>query len=525
MPTSNCSIYKKRGNSRLPVHRDLYPEMVFEAEEFVEGSPCLVEDTSGARWTPLFRKSCGFDSQIFLKVMMNFIRNPNINSSWLFRADILVERDLSRQASVEPTAAQPTVAIILSFKGMHLDKALVRKLIPRNTVRDQPLDQTCLVYHGNGPGGVERSMVVYKPHVSSPAGMPFYHPAVRGIAFLHERSTETDEGTVSIHYHFFDDVDRPPKLTRTGLNLLAMLHKHGEGTKAGYVKRVHHDTIIPQISLQTTYTRLKQSYARQLIKSWVEVTDPSKHVFEDLCIAAFLIELWAQMYRDSPFPGFVDIGCGNGLLVYILQAEGYSGWGFDARERKSWENYSTPCEDDVSGCKRSLRQHVLLPSVLNQHPNTDADAQSASGLDSPDILHDGLFPQGTFIISNHADELTPWTPILATVSDCPFIVIPCCSHDLSGARFRAPAPRVQNTSRSAYSSLVEWVKGIATDCGWEVETEMLRIPSTRNTGLIGRKRTCESSSVNVQQILAKYGGAEGYAENVMKLTSTIPRGH
>ncbi|KAI1779014.1 DUF1613-domain-containing protein [Hypoxylon cercidicola] len=490
--------------------------MAFEADEIPDGSPSHIEDSSRARWAPLFRKSCGFDSQIFLKVMMNFIRNPNINSNWLFRADILVERD-----PTDPTVARPTVP---HFQGMHLDKALVRKLIPRNTLRDEPLDQSCLVYHGSGPGGVERSMVVYQPHVSSPNEMPFYHPKVQGMAFLYEWSAETNEGTVSIHYHFFDNEDRSPKLVRTAFHLLAMLHKHGEGSKAGYVKRVHHDTIIPQAAVQNTYTRLKQKYARPLIQSWVEVTDPSKHVFEDLSIAAFLIELWALTYQDTPFPGFVDIGCGNGLLVYILREEGYSGWGFDARRRKSWENYSSIMNDE-SG-KENLQQHVLLPSIIDSHsiiPNTGGEA--IFGIESADIIHDGVFPKGTFIISNHADELTPWTPILATVSDCPFIMIPCCSHDLAGARYRAPAPKAQKKPPSAYSSLVQWVTSIARDCGWEVETEMLRIPSTRNVGLIGRERSCSTSSVDVQQIIAKYGGCEGYADNVAKLVKSKPKGH
>ncbi|KAI1137475.1 DUF1613-domain-containing protein [Hypoxylon sp. FL0543] len=490
--------------------------MGFEAEEFPDGYPSLIEEASGTGWTPLFRKSCEFNSQIFLKVMMNFIRNPNINSNWLFRADIIVEPDPDHP-STGPAITRP---IMVYFKNLHLDKVLVRKLIPRNALRDQPLDQTCLIYHGKGPNKVERTMVVYKPHVSSPDDMPYYHPKVRGMAFLHEWSAENNSGSVSIHYHFFDNGDRSPKLVRTGLNLLATLHKHGEGTKAGYVKRVNHDTIIPQVAVQTTYARLKEKYARRLIETWAEVTDPSKHVFEDLSIAAFLIELWAEMYRDSPFPGFVDIGCGNGLLVHILLEEGYSGWGFDARRRKSWDNYSKTISEGPEP-KESLQQLILLPSFIG-HP---LNMEDANGIDSPSMIHNGLFPKGTFIISNHADELTPWTPILATVSECPFIMIPCCSHDLTGARFRAPAPRTQNKSSSAYSSLVAWITKIATDCGWELETEMLRIPSTRNIGLIGRRRSCPYSSVDIQQILAKYGGTEGYAENVMKLVKSAPRGH
>ncbi|KAI0172726.1 DUF1613-domain-containing protein [Hypoxylon sp. FL1284] len=493
------------------------PAMPSEADEIPDGAPSQVEDASGARWVPLFRKSCGFDSQIFLRVMMNFIRNPNINSNWLFRADILVERD-----PIDPTVARPPVP---HFRDMSLDKVLVRKLIPRNTLRDEPLDQTCVIYHGSGPASVERSMVVYQPHVSSPDEMPFYHPKVQGMAFLHEWSAETSEGAVSIHYHFFDSEARSPKLVRTAFHLLAMLHKHGEGNKAGYVKRVHHDTVIPQAAVQDTYTRLKQKYSRRLIQTWVEVTDPTKHVFEDLSIAAFLIELWARMYQNAPFPGFVDIGCGNGLLVHILREEGYSGWGFDARRRKSWENYSSTIEDE-SGPKESLRQHVLLPSIIDRNSIiSNTGGQAVFGIESADMIHDGLFPKGTFIISNHADELTPWTPIIATVSDCPFIMIPCCSHDLAGARFRAPAPKPQGKSPSAYSSLVHWVADIAADCGWEIETEMLRIPSTRNAGLIGRERTCSASSVDVQQILAKYGGCEGYVDNVAKLVKSKSKGH
>ncbi|KAI2620566.1 DUF1613-domain-containing protein [Hypoxylon sp. NC1633] len=497
--------------------------MAVEAEHFPDDSPSLIEDLSGSPWTPLFRKGCEFDSQIFLKVMMNLIRNPNINSSWLFRADILVERDPESHMATDPMLTRP---IVLRFKSMHLDKVLVRKLIPRNTLRDQPLDQTCLVYHGSGPNDVERSMVVYKPHVTSQDDMPFYHPKVQGIAFLHEWSAEDNRGSVSIHYHFFDNVDRSPKLVGTSLNLLTTLHKHGEGARSGYVKRVHHDTIIPQATVQTTYTQLKQKYARELIKTWAEVTDPSKHVFEDLSIAAFLIELWAQMYQDSLFPGFVDIGCGNGLLVYILRKEGYAGWGFDARKRKSWDNYSDIIGGEEAEPRESLRQQVLLPSVINSPPDKkDADGATIGGIDNTNLIHNGLFPRGTFIISNHADELTPWTPILATISECPFIMIPCCSHDLTGARFRAPAPKTQNKSPSAYSSLVEWITKIAIDCGWEVEREMLRIPSTRNVGLIGRKRSCSPSSVDIQGIIERYGGTRGYADNVMKLADTAPRGH
>ncbi|KAH6651774.1 hypothetical protein BKA67DRAFT_571870 [Truncatella angustata] len=489
--------------------------MGFEAVEYAAGSPPVIQDLSEARWEPLFHHECTFDSIAFLKVMMNLIRNPNINSSWLFRADILYESTAEATTGTPESArAQPR---LIHFKDFIVDKSLVRRLIPRNTQRDQPLDQTCIIYHG-GQGEAGKTLVVYNPHVSSESEIPFYHPRVQALAFLHEWNAEMGQGTISLHYHFYEHEDRDPKLARTALNLLTVLHKHGQGAVAGYVKRVHHDTVVPQIALQTTYARLKQRYARKLIDSWAESTDPTKHVFEDFCIAAFLIELWAEMYRDKPFPGFVDIGCGNGLLVHILRQEGYSGWGFDARKRKSWENYNSEADgtSDLDG-HPSLRQHVLLPSLIHTEPQQDSVPN--------DLVHDGRFPAGTFIISNHADELTPWTPLLAAASKCPFIMIPCCSHNLTGARYRAPAPKQKDKSHSAYASLVVWVAQIAADCGWQVETEMLRIPSTRNTGLIGRTRSEEYDSIDLDAIMEKYGGTQGFAENVMKLVEQKPRGH
>ncbi|KAI1182053.1 hypothetical protein F5B17DRAFT_422210 [Nemania serpens] len=498
--------------------------MSSEPEPFAEGSPHLIRDVSGDAWTPLFQKKCAFDRGHFFEVMDNLIRNPNINSSWLFRADILSEQDPAQALTKNTQADLASPApIIVQFVDFHLDKLLVRRLIPRNPRRDPFLDQTCLIYHSceTGETKTSSSMVVYKPHVSSHSDVPFYHPKVKALAFLHQWDSRTSEGTVSIHYNFFDDYGPSQKLTRTGFHLLSTLHKHGEGAKKGYIKRVQHDTVIPQVTFQSTYAKLKKKYARKLIEEWDEITDPIKHCFEDLGIAAFLIELWAQMYRDSPFPGFVDIGCGNGLLVHILRQEGYSGWGLDARRRKSWDKFADeiePASENESG--HSLRQLVLLPSVLQDH------AQQAMQDDElAQRAHDGMFPRGTFIISNHADELTPWTPILATISDCPFIIIPCCSHNFSGARFRAAATKEKGKSASAYSSLVEWVKQIAHDCGWQVETEMLRIPSTRNTAIIGRNRLENSVAVDVPTILRKHGGTGGYVDNAVKLIKTAPRGH
>ncbi|SPQ19713.1 0305dc49-c428-4b3f-b47a-950fe42f67f5 [Thermothielavioides terrestris] len=485
----------------------------------------LTEDTKcngdAASWRPLFRHPCSFNPDIFNDVLVNLIRNPNINSSWLFRADILSDAAASQTCSAPTGTESLPAAPIPRFVGFELRRCIIRKLIPRNTLRDKPLDQTCLIY-GTAPfpkpdeGSVEKTLVVYLPHVSAASEMPFYHPIVRGIAFLHEWNAAESCGAISISYLFFSDEDRSSvRLTRTAFHLLEVVHKHGKGRLEGYRKRVHHDQLLPQARVQNTYTRLKQKYARGLIEGWVETTDPEKHVFEDLCIAAFLIELWADMYGQGTFPGFVDIGCGNGLLVHILNQEGFTGWGFDARSRKSWAAYNTKLKTSA-GEQDTLRQLVLLPPPVSR----DGFAGASDHAFSEELVHDGRFPRGTFIISNHADELTPWTPIIAAVSECPFIAIPCCSHNLAGERFRAPAPKDKTKADSAYSSLVVWVTAIAEDCGWEVEQEMLRIPSTRNTALVGRRRSSRSSPLDIQAVVDRYGGAAGYLESVIKLVAS-----
>ncbi|KAH7037629.1 uncharacterized protein B0I36DRAFT_314473 [Microdochium trichocladiopsis] len=506
--------------------------VAFNPTELPPGSPSSLEDVSGEAWVPLYEHDCPFDDKVFFQVMRNLIRNPNLNSSWLFRADILLEAS-GPEGAKEHDGSEHLRPRTVHFQDYAIENTLIRKLIPRNTKRDQPMDQTCLSYRRLSSSEEIKSLVVYKPHIDNPADMPFYHPRVKALAFHHEWNSSTETGRISIHYNFFDDYEGDAKLGRTAYHLLSTLHKHGLGTLAGYVKRVQHDTIVPQTTVQNTYARLKEKYARALIDSWAEVTDPDKHVFEDLSIAAFLIKLWAQIYGTSPFPGFVDIGCGNGLLVYILRQEGYAGWGFDARMRKSWDNYQDRAkETEIIAGQPVLQQRVLLPCIIgdggeptaeNSGPEQESDLPMQQGTDG--ILHDGRFPEGTFIISNHADELTPWTPILAAISNCPFLMIPCCSHALSGAKFRAPPPKGQGKSPSAYSSLVDWVTSIGTECGWVIEKEMLRIPSTRNTGLIGRTRTSPAKEIDLNGLVARYGGTAGYLENVMQLATTAPRGH
>lgn len=387
------------------------------------------------------------------------------------------------------------------------------------------------------------------------------------------------------------------RLQRTALNFLKVIHKHGVGQQAGYTKRVLHDQIVPQSKFQDTYTRLKIKYAKILIGDWVEQTDPTKHVFEDLGIAAFLIELWEQMYgitsasaptsnpegstennsKRKDFPGFVDIGCGNGVLVNVLTQEGYPGWGFDARRRKTWSTFSPSIQE-------KLKELILVPQILQKSLSPEA----AEEMNDQTKYHNGGFPKGTYIVSNHADELTTWTPLLAFQNQSPFIAIPCCSHNLSGTRTRfndreptfadpaipvpeteilktkkplsavrlkenkstpvsssspqtsGPAPTSGSNPNpstgslvssqgspkqpSAYQSLTYYVARLAAELNFQPEKEMLRIPSTRNAAIVGRSRHgAEGGKENVDEssgILGK-GNEEGSIEE--KIQSIVRR--
>ena len=529
-------------------------------------------------WLAVLQHSCQFPPDIFESVSLNLLKNPNINSSLLFRADVLYD-SLSELTNVQVSDSEGNQLRHWlqeynvqdgQLPGFEVKRTIIRRMIPRNPQLDKPIAQTCLLLQSStdSTSDLKRSLVIYIPHASSIDEVPWYHPRVQSLAYMHcwnpTAYSEKPQGTISLHYRLYPSESLPlsSRLLRTGQHLLSTIHKHGQGRLTGYTKRVHHDQMFSQQRVQNTYTELKQRHAQRLCDRWVEKTEPSKHVFEDLGIAAFLIELWKDMYdggngsvnpdgdghtsNRGVFPGFVDIGCGNGVLVDTLLREGYSGWGFDARRRKTWDTFDESIQD-------KLKEMILVPQPLFElrhdpmYPIYANGGILSEGLSSAITVeravgelpawHNGVFRQGTFIISNHADELTPWTPLLASISSSPFLAIPCCSHNLSGLRFRAPSVFNNNSADalapsyfsahvnkcksiaiaiacpdneeifspgpeqgdlkdlnakarakqpSAYSSLCDWVAHLAARVGYKVEREMLRMPSTRNVGIVGR---------------------------------------
>ena len=582
--------------------------------------------TSTGSWltSPSYQQTrLSFSATAFHSVIDALLENPNLNSSHLFRADIISDstgilktnEEKEAYCRIEPPVQNPDYDRMdsgcsdeddalppLSIDGFKLKRTVLRRLIPRKVLLDRSLLQTCHVYtsdeadsgeydqsNSNCQGGqhdlahlsvddklrnrshyrqsiarCSRHLLVYQPHVDTLNGsdMPWYHPPLRFLAFLYDGrspldTVESDKenqpgSTLSTHFQFF-----PGDLsTASGSSITTRLHRillsllstftrlarntpvslddtNGE-TKAMPISATQHikDNIIPEHLVQNTYSRLKTQYASDLINRWVEKTDPLKHVFEDLSIAAFLIELWKKIYGCSlsNFPGFVDMACGNGVLVHILIMEGFSGWGFDARVRRTWSIFP-------ERVRALLKETVCIPRPF-------LEALRSQAFPVPDDLqvHDGIFGEGTFIISNHADELTTWTPLLAALScpksPLPWLAIPCCSHALSGAayRYQSATPRrcgshaghdsgrlPHNISRrdacqeqlatgdlaalrasknrtatrlrqgqsrgtdSTYASLVNKVMCLANDVDLmeDVQQTLMRIPSTRNIGIVG----------------------------------------
>jgi tRNASer (uridine44-2'-O)-methyltransferase len=540
---------------------------------FQDPSPTTFSGLPPEIWSLVYSAPANFTPHYFLEVSRNLLENPNLTASHLSRAELSYQS--FTDASYNPSATHPheLASIVKHMKADHqpllieggvpdytLEWTVVRKLIPRNPKLDAPLMQTCHLYTStvitrdgeDKEMNNERYLIIYLPHVATPEEIPFYHPKVAGLAILYSYTSNlvsTTPGTVSIHYKQFPSKPLDNRLQRTALKMLEIVHKHARGRAAGYQKRVHHDVIIPQKPFQDTYAYLKGKYAKQLIDNWVEVTPAQKHVFEDLGIASFLIELWTEMYggkkgktvpqtpgtpdlgslelndeaeigsehsrranAQQNFPGFVDIGCGNGILVWILHQEGWKGWGFDARRRKSWDMLEPELGPD------KLKEMLLVPEVLSSDAEEDAEPS-----DIP--AHNGLFPSGTFIVSNHADELTAWTPILGYLSSSPFIAIPCCSHNFGGTRFRAPAypqyltsvqfqSNSKNKQPSAYASLCRYVSHITEKVGYKPEKEHLRIPSTRNIAVVGRSRRDGGEGI----------GGEGSLEDRMLFTRSVVEG-
>ncbi|KAM3724784.1 putative tRNA (uracil-O(2)-)-methyltransferase [Dirofilaria immitis] len=186
------------------------------------------------------------------------------------------------------------------------------------------------------------------------------------------------------------------------------------------------------------YCEIKNKWGQHIASTWTERTNPQKFVYEDCAIAAYLIAYWRQK-RFLP-RSFCDIGCGNGLLVYLLQKMKINGYGIDLRQRRIWKKF----------VGTDLREKTLNPIE--------------------DLLSDS-----DFLIGNHTDELTPWIPIMAARSSSNFFLLPCCPFDFY-SRFQK---KCGMATASVYSSYLLFIRDICLRLGYCVEEDRLKIPSMK----------------------------------------------
>lgn len=193
---------------------------------------------------------------------------------------------------------------------------------------------------------------------------------------------------------------------------------------------------------------------------WPERTDPAKFVYEDIAIATYLLLIWKQEREKSnsgELQSFVDLGCGNGLLVHILSSEGHRGYGIDVRKRGIWDMYPSTTD---------LRTESIIPSAQYLYPDID------------------------WVIGNHSDELSPWVPIIAARSShkIRYFLLPCCAYEFSGKKYQR-----RNGKKSQYLDFLDYVRQISEICGFHTEMDRLKIPSTKRICLIGSKRLYNQS--------------------------------
>ncbi|KAI9509707.1 hypothetical protein F5148DRAFT_1343224 [Russula earlei] len=552
--------------------------------------PLRHDGNANMTWTPMITCPAHFPPALFQAAVSQLVHHPEYNSTLILRSDLV-------QDSV---AGFPD--LVPALQGLRPVRNIHRRLLPRRPTRDSGLEQHCTLYAPSRPtdddADPEESLhpvvLVLTPVLASDAALPYYHPTVTHLAFRHVPSTTTS-GPAALRIEAVPlpgtSLDPGARLYRTCLSLLETLHRYGWGALTQYKKRVAHDVLVPRETYQDLYQVMRERH-KHLIDRWQEVTDPLKHVFEDIGIATFLMLLWKDTYGPETVPtdadpspstatanananatgapgpttgaepwrrwprppgGFADLGCGNGLLTHILVSEGYAGYGIDLRARKSWTSYPRSTQSRLvvraldptaasplggGGAVPTAEQRHIHPGAGydhgpdlsrtttendddqqeedGNHTTTNSGAGSASSTNgssghgnakNADVGLDVLLPEGCFLIGNHADELTPWmAPLSTLVRASGYLSIPCCAWALDARFDRArDVPfcavdagtlnlggdgnrnRTGEGAGSSYALYRVWLAALSVYCGWAVEVEVLRIPSTRNWAIVGEQ--------------------------------------
>uniref|UniRef100_A0A2K6PD27 tRNA (uracil-O(2)-)-methyltransferase n=1 Tax=Rhinopithecus roxellana TaxID=61622 RepID=A0A2K6PD27_RHIRO len=177
-----------------------------------------------------------------------------------------------------------------------------------------------------------------------------------------------------------------PKPTWLGEELLAKLAKWSVENKKSDFKSTL--SLISIMKYSKAYQELKEKY-KEMVKVWPEVTDPEKFVYEDVAIAAYLLILWEEERAERGLTArqsFVDLGCGNGLLVHILNSEGVCLIGksrtYPPSREASVDEKRTQYIKSRQGCPVSPPGRELSPSPLRVAAGSAGHCDGHQALDA-----------------------------------------------------------------------------------------------------------------------------------------------
>jgi tRNASer (uridine44-2'-O)-methyltransferase len=220
---------------------------------------------------------------------MQMVDHPEYNSTLILRSENITDvQNPSSFPAIIPRLLSDSNGALMPTRSVH------RRLLPRRPGRDEPVEQQCTLYALKES---KPSVLVLTPIVNPGTDLPYYHPAVDHLALRYiprllvvhteqraaaSPATQTEYGDIEILVVPHEPTlahDPSSRLHRTCRALLETLHRYGWGTLTSYQKRVQHDRLVPREIYQDLYLVMRERH-KKLVNTWVEGTDPLKHVFE-----------------------------------------------------------------------------------------------------------------------------------------------------------------------------------------------------------------------------------------------------
>lgn len=289
----------------------------------------------------------------FWKALDIFLNNPHLVSRRILASTKLICEKTAANDSLEITN-NPNINLPSEFIA-----ALVKKLQPNGTFEFISNDLSIDSLKEDGTYLLIRKLLPKNNSIYSTAlDAILIDRSSNSITHLHKEDSTSDKQSLSVQFPYRLQLIEDNVILSIGMsqeeaqkdrNVQWM--KNEVFTKfQSWMKEDEKKNSLVKSSLSlisvdryaTVYNDLKTKYGEEIIKIWPENTDPLKFVYEDIAIATYLLLLWEKERHEKNLvkkQTFVDLGCGNGLLVNILASEGHDGVGIDLRKRKIWDCY------------------------------------------------------------------------------------------------------------------------------------------------------------------------------------------